>query len=165
MPVLIKVERKSMMGILLQAGVTLALVVGGLTMVYPFLLMVSGSVRSEMDVAEMDVVPEYLRDDTVLVRKFLEMKYCHDVSTMNRMRGYQDFSFALATVPAQAAPARAADLRRFAEEESIPRHWWILGGSKLLSASPRPTCGVCGRESRTVSTATLRPWARISAPR
>ncbi len=132
MSVLTKSEAKSTRGLLLQAGVTLSLVVGGMTMVYPFLLMLSGSVRSEMDVAEMDVVPEYLSNDAVLVRKFLEMKYCHDVSTMNRVRGFQDFSFALATVPETTVPARAADLRRFADAADIPQHWWFLGGTKLL---------------------------------
>lgn len=132
MSVLTRVEAKSRMGIALQVGVTLALIGGGLTMVYPFLLMLSGSVRSEMDVAEMDIVPDYLSDDTILVRKFLEAKYCHDVSVMNRMRGYQDFSFVLATVPKSVVTARADDLQRFMAEEEVPLHWQMLGGTKLL---------------------------------
>ncbi len=132
MSVLTKVEAKSVKGRIIQASVLLALIAGGTTMVYPFLLMLSGSVRSEMDVAEMDVVPAYMRDDAVLARKFLEMKYSHDVSTMNRMRGYQDFSFSLATLPKKIVPARIEDMQRFAVEQDIPQHWQILGGSKLL---------------------------------
>lgn len=132
MSVLTKVEAKSIKGRIIQAFVLVALIAGGTTMVYPFLLMLSGSVRSEMDVADMDVVPAYMRDDGVLARKFLEMKYSHDVSTMNRMRGYQDFSFALATLPEKVASARVEDLARFAKEQEIPHHWQILGGSKLL---------------------------------
>ena len=132
MSVLTKVEAKSIKGRIIQMSVLVALIAGGTTMVYPFLLMLSGSVRSEMDVAEMDVVPAYMRDDGVLVRKFLEMKYSHDVSTMNRMRGYQDFSFALATLPEKVVSARVEDLARFAKEQDIPHHWQILGGSKLL---------------------------------
>ena len=132
MPVLTKVEARSVKGKILQGVVILALLLGGTTMVYPFLLMLSGSVRSEMDVAQMDVVPDYFEDDAVLVRKFLEMKYCHDVSSMNQMRGYQDLSFQLATVPERVVGARVEDLRRFADEQDIPRHWWILGGTKLL---------------------------------
>lgn len=132
MSVLTKVEAKSLKGRMIQASVLVVLLLGGTTMVYPFLLMLSGSVRSEMDVAEMDVVPAYMRNDEVLVRKFLEMKYSHDVSTMNRMRGYQDFSFSLATLPEKVVAARIEDLERFAGEEEIPRHWQILGGTKLL---------------------------------
>ncbi|MBT4097451.1 MAG: ABC transporter permease subunit [Gemmatimonadetes bacterium] len=132
MPVLTRVEAKSTRGIVLQTVVTIALTLGGVTMIYPFLLMLSGSVRSEMDVAQMDVVPQYLTDDDVLVRKFLEMKYCHDVGSMNRLRGYQDLSFELASLPESVIAARVHDLHDFAEQEEIPRHWWILGGSKLL---------------------------------
>ena len=132
MPVLTRVKARSTPGRLLQAGVTLALVLGGITMIYPFLLMLSGSVRSEMDIAQMNVLPDYLKHDDVLVRKFLEMKYCHDVGTMNRLRGRQDLSFELATLPDRIVPGRVADLHAFAQQEKIPRHWWILGGSKLL---------------------------------
>ncbi len=131
MSVLTKVEAKSTKGILFQSGVFLALVIGGVTMVYPFLLMVSGSLRSDMDAADLDLVPDYMTQDQVLVRKFLETKYNYDVASMNRMRGYQDYSFRLATLPDRIVPQRVEDLQRFVQTHEIPDHWWMLGGTEL----------------------------------
>lgn len=131
MSVLTKVEARSPKGVIFQTGVFLALVVGGITMVYPFLLMLSGSLRSEMDAAEMDLVPDYFTSDDIMARKFLETKYNHDVATMNQLRGHQDYSFKLATLPDRVVPHRVEDLLRFAETQQIPDHWWILGGTEL----------------------------------
>jgi multiple sugar transport system permease protein len=131
MSVLTNVEAKSWKGITFRTFVFIALIIGGTTMVYPFLIMLSGSMKSEMDSAQMDMVPAYFSDDHVLARKFLESKYNHDVATMNMMRGYPDFGFWKATIPAEVNVRQATDLLTFAEESDIPDHWWILGGTLL----------------------------------
>ncbi|NQU11659.1 ABC transporter permease subunit [bacterium] len=129
MPVLTKVEAKGIKGRLFQAGVLLALIVGGTTMVYPFLLMLAGSVRSDLDAAEIDVLPNFLADRSMLTRKFLEMKYDYNVTLMNLHRGYQDFSFRQATLPEAVIAPRVDDLREFVGQAEMPNHWWALGGT------------------------------------
>ena len=128
MSVLTKVETKSTKGIIFLTIVTIALILGGLTMIYPFLLMITGALHSEMDASDMDAIPAYLVDDTVLNRKFLEMKYNYRTTEMNAMRGYQDYDFRQATIPETVHPKRIEDLQAFAAEVDIPNHWWVLGG-------------------------------------
>jgi multiple sugar transport system permease protein len=131
MSVLTRIERRSLKGRGFQAVVLLCLIAGGMTMLYPFLIMLAGSLRSEMDAAEMTLLPRYFYDDTALTRKFLEVKYHHSVSSMNELRGHQDFSFAQASVPEQIVPRRIEDLCQFVDETTIPLHWWILGGTNM----------------------------------
>ncbi|MCF7837163.1 MAG: ABC transporter permease subunit [Candidatus Marinimicrobia bacterium] len=131
MSILTTVEAQSPKGRLFQAVVFLLLIAGGITMVYPFVLMVSGALRSEMDVASMTAVPEYLHEDTMLARKFLEAKYNFSVATMNRARLSQGYDFAQVAVPLPPDPARVAALTRFVAQVEIPDHWWTLGGTLL----------------------------------
>lgn len=131
MSILTSIEAKSLKGRLFQGGVLLALIIGGTTMVYPFLLMFSGSLRSEMDIVEMSVIPEYFTDDATLVRKFLESKYNYSVSTMNKLRQSQGYDFAQTKVPCPPSRTQADDLQRFVKEISLPDHWRVLGGTEV----------------------------------
>jgi multiple sugar transport system permease protein len=51
------------------------LIVGGITMVYPFALMVATSFTSEIDSDELRLVPRFLHDDEALYQKYLSSKY------------------------------------------------------------------------------------------
>src|SRR5439155_14042966 len=51
------------------------LLLGALTMLYPLVLMISGSVRSDTVFAWVTPIPEYLLDDRVLWMKYVESKY------------------------------------------------------------------------------------------
>lgn len=55
--------------------VYLLLIIGGLTMVYPFMLMLSASISDDVDVEDHDLIPLYLSDDDQLMRKYLAEKY------------------------------------------------------------------------------------------
>lgn len=131
MSILTKVEVRSWQGRLFLAGVTLSLVLGGATMLYPFMIMVAGAMRSDMDASEMTVVPRYLRDDTEIVRKFLETKYNYNPITMNRFLQRQDYSFREATV-VEVNPRLTAAFREFVQQADWPVHWVELGGLELV---------------------------------
>lgn len=131
MSVLTQIEARSPKGIAFRAIVILLLIVGSAAMIYPFVIMLSGSMRSEMDSFEMGVVPSYFTSNEMLNRKFLETKYDHNVVSMNLLRGYEDYSFLQATVPDEINSQQADDLRRFVNENDIPNHWWIVGGTEL----------------------------------
>jgi hypothetical protein len=64
-----------------------------LTMVYPFAIMVSGSLRTPLDQPDMDLIPRFLVDRDTLYRKFLETKYNLDVAKMNAAHGEGNFTF------------------------------------------------------------------------
>ncbi|MEM1444473.1 MAG: ABC transporter permease subunit [Planctomycetota bacterium] len=124
MAILLPTEQRSTKGRLIHAGIITLLLLGGVTMVYPFLVMLSGSVRSGIDEAELDLVPEYLVDDEALYRKFLEFKYNGDVAALNRAHRTTHFSFAEANPPNPSGwtpPLRP-------DKPVGPEHFIILGG-------------------------------------
>ncbi len=131
MSILTKVEAKGWRGRLFLGGVTLALIIGGATMLYPFLLMVSGAMRSDMDSSDMSLVPKFLVDDSELTRKFLETKYNYDPVMMNRYHQGQDYSFRDSSIPATVSDTAVRDLQSFFEEVTLPDHWQVLGGTEL----------------------------------
>ena len=53
----------------------LMLVTGSITMIYPFMIMLSSSVSSEVDYERYNAAPYYLWDDDLLWRKYLGLKY------------------------------------------------------------------------------------------
>lgn len=68
MPIISPVDRRSAKGRAVTAGIYVALVVGGLAMVYPFLVMLTGSVSNGFDYDRRDPLPRYLwsREDRFL---------------------------------------------------------------------------------------------------
>ena len=127
MSILTKVEVKSWQGRLFLAVVTLMLIVGGSTMLYPFMIMFAGAMRSDMDAADMSVVPRYFVDETELVQKFLETKYNYNIVSMNQFLQRQNYSFRETIVPS-VKPGRTSDFREFVAEKKFPSHWQELGG-------------------------------------
>src|SRR5690242_2456415 len=75
MPILSTIQKRTFAGRSLLASMYIVLVVGGISMVYPFLLLLSGSIKSDVDARQFDVFPKYLTDDTALFRKFEEKRY------------------------------------------------------------------------------------------
>lgn len=65
MPIISDIDRKSAKGRAVTAGIYFFLVIGGITMVYPFLVMLTGSVSNGFDYDRRDPLPRYVlsRDD------------------------------------------------------------------------------------------------------
>jgi multiple sugar transport system permease protein len=61
------------------------LILGAVTMVYPFLLMLGTSLTSSTDTNEFRVVPRYLYDEKILFAKYVDDKYWGDLDTINRI--------------------------------------------------------------------------------
>ena len=101
-------------------------------MVYPFIIMVSGSMRSEIDAADLDLLPAYLTDDAALYRKFLETKYGYDIAKLRRQHLTSPANFATVESPfgsSDAADDAAVDaLRDFLKRPDLPRHWVAFAG-------------------------------------
>jgi len=131
-----QVEASSPRGRLVHAAIILALTVGGLSMVYPFAVMVSGSLRSEMDAADFDLIPDYLVDDAALYRKFLETKYNQNVALLNRTRLTDYTSFRTPQVPAVGDAQDVERLRADLADDNLPLHWQNLGGTVGIRTVP-----------------------------
>ena len=75
MSIFLKSERKDPKVIFLLIIIYFILSAGALTMVYPFLLMISGSLKGKLDAYEFDVIPKFLVNDEVLFKRYVEHKY------------------------------------------------------------------------------------------
>src|SRR5678815_3509640 len=110
MPIISKVEAKSLRGKLLYAVMFIFLSAIGLTLIYPFALTISGSMRTPMDQADMSLVPKYLVDRDMLYRKFLETKYNQEIAKLNIAREEGNFTFLATALPNPILPKEAQDL-------------------------------------------------------
>ncbi|NNM88333.1 MAG: hypothetical protein HKL95_07415, partial [Phycisphaerae bacterium] len=136
MPIISQAETRNLRGKLLRLGIIIILTIGGVTMIYPFLLMLSGSMRSEMDSSSLGLIPSFLTSDKSLYRKFLETKYNQDVQALNQDTHQHAYTFNDAHVPGRIIPGRIADLRDFLRQVKISRNWWVLGGIAGFNTIP-----------------------------
>lgn len=136
MPIMSTVEARSVRGRLRYAAIIAALTIGAVTILYPFLIMVSGSFRSEMDQADLDLLPAFWTDDITLYRKFLETKYNQDIDALNRARNGTYYGFAeVSEVRTDPGPP-AERFRAFVGQAGLPRHWRVLGASYGVRTVP-----------------------------
>ncbi|OGV51451.1 MAG: hypothetical protein A2017_13280 [Lentisphaerae bacterium GWF2_44_16] len=70
-----KVGRRSWNVRLLNIGIHIILILGSASMIYPFLVMLSGSVKSDLDIKYYNIIPAYFHNDLVLFQKYLQSKY------------------------------------------------------------------------------------------
>ncbi len=119
MPIISIVGRKEkkIRGLIWALYVLLTL--GALTMVYPFLLMVSTSFTSYVDQDEFRVVPRYVYNDQVLYRKYVEAKYCEDILLYNQWFGSDYGTFREIPTPTKPNKAFITEWRNF--KSSLPK--------------------------------------------
>lgn len=128
MAIFTNVENKTLQGRIFHTFTFIFLTIGGLTMLYPFVLMISGSFRSEMDETDLDLLPSFFYSDNVLYQKFLEFKYQQNIGELNRAHLGRDFAFHLVPPPKHKSEAAVADFRQFLDETDLPNEWQVLGG-------------------------------------
>src|SRR5688500_6257109 len=75
MPIISAVGNRSWKVRAVYGSIFAILAFGAISMIYPLLLMLSGSVKSETDFIWITPFPEYLTDDDVLWMKYVESKY------------------------------------------------------------------------------------------
>jgi multiple sugar transport system permease protein len=134
MPILSPIQRRSVGGRILIAAMYLLLVIGGAWMVYPFLLMLSGSAKSDVDIRHFDIVPRFLVDVAALFRRFEEQRYGGQLDPFTAATRYRDANGAPASsfehlqLPAPANETLLKDWREFlADAREMPPHFFHLG--------------------------------------
>ena len=130
MTILSPIERRAWHYRILLGVIYTLLVVGAITMLYPFLLMISGSIKSSVDIKTMDVLPAYLFSDEVLYKKFLESKHNNawakiNIANRTRMSGWHEPL--PGGYPIEVNPRAVDDYEAFLEHTAFPPHWFFLG--------------------------------------
>jgi multiple sugar transport system permease protein len=113
MPIIGHVGRRSFKVRALNLAIHIVLVLGGITMVYPFLVMISGSLKGKLDRGTMDVVPEYLRESDALYRRYIESKYNERVQNYLLCARVRLFQFDKCPPLPEPNAQRVADWREF----------------------------------------------------
>ncbi|MES2309423.1 MAG: carbohydrate ABC transporter permease [Verrucomicrobiota bacterium] len=144
MPILGSIQRKSPNGRLILAGMYFFLTIGSISMIYPVLLMLSGSVKSDVDIRRFDVFPQYLRDEKMLFRKFEEQRYGGQMEVF--LAGTMDqkkspiYSFEALSEEEAVSPSLMKDWKEFMEgAKQWPRHFLQLGHNYGRKTVPEVT--------------------------
>jgi ABC-type glycerol-3-phosphate transport system permease component len=74
MPIIGKVGRKTFKVRILNFMIHFLLLLGALTMIYPFMVMISASFKSNVDTQSFSVYPQFFFDDSMLYRKYIEAR-------------------------------------------------------------------------------------------
>jgi multiple sugar transport system permease protein len=127
MPIISKIGRRSPKVRFLIGSIYLVLIVGGVSMVYPFLLMVAGSTKSAMDVADSDAIPRFLVEDGALYRKHIEGLFNESFDQMQIAYDTTALSFRTLERPTALNGRLAEAWREFLENTKPPHYSYTLG--------------------------------------
>lgn len=138
MPIISKIGRRSWGKRLLIGAVYALLIAGSVTMIYPFLLLVSGSTKSGVDTPQAVVVPPFLRSETELFRKYAESYFNEDQGVFGAVCLRDKPFFEFAAPPAAPAVKLVAEWRSFLEQAKLPPFFYMLSCMDVQSSR-----GVC----------------------
>jgi ABC-type glycerol-3-phosphate transport system permease component len=92
MPIIGKVGRRSFKVRWLNFAIHLILIIGGITMIYPFLIMMSASFKSRVDSKYLDIIPKYFHDDEMLYKKYIESRFNEEAAVFTAQYKSRYFS-------------------------------------------------------------------------
>lgn len=121
MAIIPTVGRKTLKMRLVIALLYIVLTAGAVTMVYPFLLMLSSSITSNADQNTYSVVPRYIYNNDALFCKYVDDRYAGDIDLINQYYN-QNFAKVDQIVPpkinsgSKQLQAQALDWNKFLNE-------------------------------------------------
>lgn len=133
MPILSIIGRKHWKVRLLIGCIYAVLIAGALSMVYPFLLMIAGSSKSAVDVAENRLVPRFLVDDQALYRKYTESLFNEQLSLMQAVYDSDAASFGTLAAPAPVPDAMLDAWAEFLRTTGLPSSTYSIGFLRAAS--------------------------------
>lgn len=99
MSIIGKVGRKSAKARLLSYSIHFVLLIGAFTMIYPFLLMISFSFKSNVDSTSLKLIPAFVYNDEALYKKYIESRYNEESSRLMDNYPGSWISFSEVTTP------------------------------------------------------------------
>lgn len=140
MSIIGQVEKKHWKVKVLNLSIHVILILGAITMVYPLLLMISGSFKSDVDFKRFNIIPEYLGDDTVLFRKHLFTKYNRQTLVLQGMTKDPNASFDNLLPPdsTEYSQKRVDDYAEFLKKkrQELPHNWYLMGMASEYGVYP-----------------------------
>ncbi len=122
MAIISQIGRKHWGVRLLLGSIYAVLALGAVTMIYPFLIMVSGSTKSAVDLKALDPVPAYLHDDLALYRKHIEGLFNESLDALNMAYDIDCPSFEIVAPPERPNAALVEEWQAFLRETPLPAY-------------------------------------------
>ena len=176
MPIITPVEAKSTKIKVLYGLIYAVLTIGAISMVYPMLMMLAGSVKSDTDIADMEAIPGFFYNDEIFYRKFLEAKYNGETTQLKWACHKTYRSWRTIPVPTEFEDEALLDLYNDFTDKDWPAHWQYLGhmsiqGTRLIQFNRRHFLktleghysGSIEAFNREMNTA-LDSWIRVNPP-
>ena len=138
MPIIGNVGRRSFKVRFLNVAIHVVLIAGAATMVYPFMIMLSGSVKSAVDSKTLSAIPEYFYDDEMLFRKWIETKYNEGTAEHGFCYRKRLFAFDKVRPPHKRHPQRVKDWNAFLDThgEALDEFHYSLGNCSGRGIKP-----------------------------
>lgn len=129
MPIISQIGKRSRRVRALYGSIYLVLGLGAVTMIYPLLLMLAGSVKSEADSWAITPYPAFWFDDGILFQKYVDSKYDGKTAEAQAAWNKPVTTWRHVAPPAPVAPSWVDAFRAWrselADEARLPGH---LGG-------------------------------------
>ncbi|HCE44061.1 MAG TPA: hypothetical protein DET40_10980 [Lentisphaeria bacterium] len=135
MPIVSEIGKRSTKVRLLYASIYAVLVIGSITMIYPMMLMVSGSVKSDADSWSIKPYPEFWFDDLILFQKYAESKYNNQTIYAQQDWCRQVLSWRSVEKPTDVGPELVRDFRSW--RETIPADQRFVGQTFASGMLPK----------------------------
>ena len=94
-------------------------------MVYPFVLMVTGSFSSNIDKNEFRLMPSFLIDTEALYRKHIESKYNENLQEYLTINQSEVLNFSSITSPPSYENSLIIDWIKFNQTDELPTGWYL----------------------------------------
>ncbi len=117
MPIIGRVGRKSFKVRTLNGSIHLILLLGAITMIYPFMIMVSASFKSNVDSKNFSIIPKYFYDEEMLFKKHVESRMNEETNLMNEVYGHRFLSFEFVQDVDNPVESKRVDWLEFLELE------------------------------------------------
>lgn len=96
-------------------------------MVFPFVLMISGSTKSTLDEKEFVAVPGFLKQETRLYQKHIEGMFNERLDLMRTVYDVDASGFDKLKLPSDPQTPLIEEWERFIHDELRPDYWYSLG--------------------------------------
>ena len=123
MSIISAIGRKSLKVRLLYFTIYAILTAGSITMIYPFLLMISGSTKSAVDIKNFDAIPEFLYEDSWLYKKHAESLFNENLSDYVYSYSNQVSAFKKVELP-EGNPLLAKEMKAFIQNKKISTYFY-----------------------------------------
>ncbi len=127
MGIISEIGRKNIKVKLLVWGISLSLIIGAISMVYPFALMISGSSKSAVDVSENELIPSFLTDKKIIYQKTIEALFNEDSSAFQSSYDIQNGDFKQLDIPQNINRTLVEEWNEFIKQHNYKQYYYGLG--------------------------------------